>query len=417
MSELYYWWYAYSSFSPGEGNFPHIGQVICYYRKMRGIEKGELANLLGWTKRYIEMLESEHNLTRPQLISRRILLAKALHIPPILLGLSPLVMMNREESMLLPRALLEAEAITDTRKMVFYEEMLTLSWEFYYTSSIERAAKSVAFCFEMLNDDLKGAGDVQRDQFEAVRCRFYRLSALIARERMEIDKAFEHINEAIAIATRLQNAELIASSLVGRIRIHYYKHQYEQAFEDAEAACVYADAELLRDPLKGKCYQMAGEAQAYLAGENKSLQDKSLAYFDKAGRIARRGKMAPDGSFVKTDLTSIYIERAKALRSFHRFDEAHNALAIARKNLSPELTRWQVNMLIEEAKTYFAEGDVTSCCECLSEALPIVQAIHLQNRVEPMRSLLEKCKKQEPRNEAVIRLEKAFFLQNMIFSK
>jgi transcriptional regulator with XRE-family HTH domain len=417
MDEPYYWWYVYGSFSPGEGNFPHIGQVICYYRKMRGIEKEDLAKLLGWTKRYIEMLESEQNLTRPQLISRRILLAKALHIPPILLGLSSLVMMDREESMFLSRALLEAEAITDTRKMVFYEEMLTLSWEFYYTSSIERAAKNIDFCFDMLNEDIIGTKDVRRDQLDAVRCRFYRLSALIARERMEIDKAFEHINQALAIASRLQNAELIASSLIGRIRIHYYKHQYEQALEDAEAACIYADAGLLRDPLKGKCYQMAGEAQAYLAGDNKSLQDKSLSYFDKAGRIARKGNMELDGSFVKTDLTSIYIERAKALRSFRRFDEAHHALAIARKNLSPELTRWQVNLLIEEAKTYFAEGDVTSCCDCLSEALPIVQAIHLQSRVEPMRSLLEKCKKQEPGNGAVIRLEKAFLSQSVIFSK
>jgi hypothetical protein len=135
--------------------------------------------------------------------------------------------------------------------------------------------------------------------------------------------------------------------------------------------------------------------------------EKSLTYFYKAGRIARKGTLESDGSFVKTDLTSIYIERAKALRLFRRFDEAHNAFAIARKNLSPELTRWQVNLLIEEAKTYFAEGDVTSCCSSLIDAIPIVRAIQLQSREEPIRSLLEKCKNREPRNDAVIRLEKA----------
>jgi hypothetical protein len=152
---------------------------------------------------------------------------------------------------------------------------------------------------------------------------------------------------------------------------------------------------------------MAGETQAYLAGGDTYLQDKSIVYFDKAGRIARKGNLEPDGSFVRTDLTSIYIERAKALRLFRRFHEAHNALGIARKNLSPELTRWQVNLLIEEAKTYLAEGDVTSCCESVIEALPIVRAIHLRNREDPLRSILEKCKKQEPTSEAVRRLEKA----------
>jgi tetratricopeptide (TPR) repeat protein len=303
---------------------------------------------------------------------------------------------------------LPQDTIVEASQMAFYEGMLTLSWELYYSSTIERAAKNVAFCFEMLHDEAREVNGVQRDQFDAMLCRFYRLSALIERERMEIEKALDHINQAVSLAERLKNAELLAASLVGRIRIYYHKHYYEQALQDAETACFYADHDVLRDPLKGKCYQMAGEAQAYLAESNRFLQEKSIAYFDKAGRIVRKGNMEPDGSFVKTDLTSIYIERAKALRLFRRFDEAHHAFAIARKNLSPELTRWQVNLLIEEAKTFFAEGDITGCCSSLIDALPIVRAIRLQNRERPIQALLEKCKRQEPRNEYVIRLEKAF---------
>src|SRR5260370_36694366 len=151
---------------------------------------------------------------------------------------------------------------------------------------------------------------------------------------------------------------------------------------------------------------MAGEAQAYLAGDDKILQDKSLTYFYKAGRIARKGNLEPDGSFVKTDLTSIYIERAKALRLFRRFDEAHNALAIARKNLSPELTRWQVNLLIEEANTYFAQGDFSSCCYSLIEALPIVRAINLPSKEEKITELYECCSKREPTSSVVKTLGK-----------
>ncbi len=92
-----------------------------------------------------------------------------------------------------------------------------------------------------------------------------------------------------------------------------------------------------------------------------------------------------------------------------RFSEAHSALAIARKNLSPELTRWQVNLLIEEAKTYFAEGGISSCCQTLVDALPIARAIHLQSREKPIQSLLKQCQKREPSNEDVKRLEKIFF--------
>src|SRR6266498_1419959 len=98
MSKLYYWWYVYGYFAPGEGKFPHIGQVIRYYRKLCGMEKSTLASILGYTKRYIEMLESDQNVSMPQLISRRIFLAKTLRIPPILLGLSSLAVSDEEAS-------------------------------------------------------------------------------------------------------------------------------------------------------------------------------------------------------------------------------------------------------------------------------------------------------------------------------
>jgi transcriptional regulator with XRE-family HTH domain len=82
MSKSHYWWYAYGYFAPGKGNFPHLGQVIRYYRKVSGLGKEAFATVLGCTKRYVEMLESDRNVMMPELLSRRILLAKALQIPP-----------------------------------------------------------------------------------------------------------------------------------------------------------------------------------------------------------------------------------------------------------------------------------------------------------------------------------------------
>ena len=388
-----------------KGTFRTIGQVICYYRKLCGLSKDELATNLGYTQRYIEMLESDQNLAMPELISRRILLAKALQIPPALLGLSSLALIDMGRNIVPLAELLAAETTADVRVMAFYEGMLTLGWEFYYTSSVQRAAKTIDLCFEMLNDEAKDTSGIKLDQFDAMRCRFYQLSSVTARDRMEVEEALEQIDQAVEIAMRLRNAELISSSLLRRARIYIQKPDYELALKDAMDALPYAD--LSRDPLKGKCYQMAGEARAYLAREDKALQDKSITYFDKAGRIARKGNMEPDGSFVKTDLTSIYIERAKALTLFRRFDEAHNAFAVARKKLSPELTRWQVNLLIEEAKTYFAQGEVESCCLSLLDALPIVRAINMQNREGFICRLLEKCKQQDPSVEALKLLEKA----------
>lgn len=404
MNETYYWWYAYGHFAPGDNNLPRMGDVISYYLALSDLSKEELARRLEVTERYVDMLKSATNTSRPKLLPRRILLAKLLHIPPVLLGLSSLTLWEFGDGTLPEASEAVSGSIASTQTMTSYERLLALSWELYYTSSVQKAAESVDEAIQKLNTEFEGAAGTKRDQRDALLCRFYQLYSLIARDRLELDTSVEYENRAVEMAFRLRNAELIASSLLRRARILLRREEYMAALEDALAALPYAD--LSRDPLKGKCYQMAGEAQGYLAGTNRELQEKSLAYFNKAAQIARKGNLEPDGSFVKTDLTSIYIEKADALTLFKRYDEAHNALGIARKNLSPELTRWEVNLLLSEARAYVAEKDVESCCYSLIDALNIVRAVKLSSKEDRIRSLYKSCKSLEPTNATIKRLEK-----------
>lgn len=404
MSKPYYWWYVYGHFAPGENNLPCTGEVIAYYLALSDLSKEELAGVLNCTERYVEMLKNPNNKDMPKSLPRRIFLAKALHIPPVLLGLSSITLLEWSDGTAGQHAGVGVDSVASTETMTFYERLLALSWELYYTSTVQKAAESVSDAFERLHAEFEHATGVRRDQCDAMRCRFYQLSSLISRDRMETEQAIEQENRAVEIAFRLKNAELIASSLLRRARVYIRQKQYESALQDALATLPYAD--LSRAPLKGKCYQMAGEAQGYLAVENKDLQEKSLAYFHKAAQIARKGNLEPDGSFVKTDITSIYIERAEALTLFGRFDEAHNTLAIARKNLSPELTRWEVNLLLAEASTSLAQHDVTGCCYALIDALKIVRSINLSSKEERIVTAYEQCKSFDPNNTALLRLGK-----------
>lgn len=405
MDDPYYWWYIYGHFGPGEDNLPCVGEVIAYYFVLSGLSKQELASTLQWTERYIEMLKSPNNKDMPKLLPRRILLAKALHIPPILLGLSSITLFNWSDGAAPAEETVGRESVAAPSTMQSYERLLALSWELYYTSTVQKAADSIDEAFETLNTEFAHATGVKKDQYDAMRCRFYQLYSLVLRDRMETDQAIEYENKAVAISLRLKNAELISSSLLRRARILIRQKKYDLALNDALNALPYAD--LSRDPLKGKCYQMAGEAQGYVAGNDLELQNRSINYFNRAAQIARKGNLEPDGSFVKTDITSIFIEKAEALTLFEKYDDAHNALAIARKNLSPELTRWQVNLLLAEAGTYLAEKDVNSCCIILLEALTVARAIHLSSKEERVSVMYQQCKTLEPGNSALKKLEKA----------
>lgn len=401
--EEYHWWYIYGFFSPGNDNLPCIGEVIAYYLALSNLSKSELAIALSCTERYIEMLKRHTNKDMPQLLPRRIMLAKLLHIPPILLGLSSVTLTKWTDG----TNSMGGESMATPHTMAFYERLLALSWELYYTSSVQKASESINDAFATLTREFEHATGVKKDQYDAMLCRLCQLQSLVLRDRTEVHASIQECTKALDIALRLKNAELIASSLLRRARA-YHDIDHNLAYNDAIEALPYAD--LSRDPLKGKVYQMAGESTAYIANDNREVQETSLAYFNKAAKIARKGNLEPDGSFVKTDLTSVYIEKAKALTLFNRYNEAHNALAIARKNLSPELTRWNVNLYLEEARAYFAEGDYESCIYTLTEALPIVRAIKLPKKEERIMSIYKGIKDREPENISLKRLEKILYI-------
>ena len=113
--------------------------------------------------------------------------------------------------------------------------------------------------------------------------------------------------------------------------------------------------------------------------------------------------MEADGSSAKLDLTSLYVERAEALRQFGQFDDARNALAIARDNLSPELTRWQINILLEEAETYLAEQEYDDSATVALEALKVVDVLQLGGKKKQIRRLYGELYKWNP-NYPLVRL-------------
>ncbi|MGH2496767.1 MAG: hypothetical protein ACRDIV_18855 [Ktedonobacteraceae bacterium] len=319
----------------------------------------------------------------PKSNPRRAALAKILKIPPILLGVS---LVGQEEDITHTHTKSTgAQAAFDSRTMTFYEDMLASSWELYYTSSVHGATKNIDLWLNYLQHEAKKVSGVKRDQLLSLLCRFYQLSSLAARDHYDLNRALADEKQAVDIAFELGNTELIASSLLRRTRIYLQKGDYQLAIQDAEAAIPYANRS--RDPLKGKVHQITGEVYGRIAGSSQELQKKSLGYFDQVGRIVRKGNLEADGSFARLDLTSLYIERAEALRYFKRFNDAHDALAIAHDNISPQLTRWQINIMLEEAETYYAQGNHDDSATVALDTLKLVNTLRLDGKKERIRRL------------------------------
>jgi transcriptional regulator with XRE-family HTH domain len=392
------WWYAYGPFSPGENNLPHLGQVIRYYRELRGWKAQDLAEALGQSVRHVYEMES--SATMPELISRRQALAKILSIPPVLFGLAIIVPGNQNDS--------SAEATTgiisvlNSHTMGMYETNLALSWELYYTASAQRAAGNIDHWIQWLRRAAREARGVKQDQLLAMLCRFYQLSGVAARDRMDLARALRDGKQAIDLALQLGNAELIAAALFRRAKTYLKQQKYEAALHDLEAALSYAERS--RDPLKGYVYQATAEAYALVAPGDEQIQKKSLLLLDHVGRIVRKGSLENDGSFVRLNVAGLYMDRASILMRFQKREEARNALNIAHDHLGPELTRWQARLLIAEAASYLAEGDPEGCCEMAFEALKVVRATESRSNQQRIQGLYQQLHEQYPRYPLVSRL-------------
>ncbi len=398
-SPLPWWWYAYGPFPVGEHGMPHAGRVVTFYRELRGWSVARLGAELGLKER--QMYNIEGSATLPEPLSRRELLARLLDIPPALLGV--LMLKYVPDQQVLPD--LGRTSVLPASTIEAYEGVLTLAWEAYYTSSAQRPAATVALWLQHLEDSLDTVSGVAQDQLRALLCRFYQLSGVIARDRLDFDLSLAHASKALALALHLRNAELVASSLYRRARTYVEMHQYDLTIVDLERALPYAARS--RDPLR--CYTNICLAEAYslFAPSDMSLQSKSLGLLDEVGRTVRaRGILSGDGSFVKVDVSGLYMVRGDVLRRFSRLADAQDALLIVRENLPKNFTRWQANLLVSEALLCHADHDIAGACDLALDALDLLDETRSSSTRAKIEELYARLMIAAPRHGDVKRLER-----------
>ena len=358
-----YWWSSYGTFPPADAQAtrPHAGRVIAHYRKLRGWKAEQLASTLG-VKRS-QMFGIEQNPELPKVVSRRELLASALNIPPVLMGLASV-------ETVMSQPVIKASTLPSTTSQA-YESVLELAWTAYYSSSAQQAAGTVSHFLTLLENERGTASGVARDQLGALLCRFYQLSGVAARDRLDFYMAISQGSQALDIAIALRNAELITSSLFRRARTYIEMGRAEMAVRDLEQA--KDNAERSRDPQR--CYALLCLAEAYSIAtpHDSQKRQESLLLLDRVGRTVRtHGVLAGDGSFTKVDAPGLHMIRGDILRRFGMLDEASNALLIARDHLPRHFVRWQGNLLVSEAQLCYAEKDVDGACELSLDALSIL---------------------------------------------
>jgi transcriptional regulator with XRE-family HTH domain len=358
-----YWWSSYGPFDADADGYPNAGQVVRHYRMLKGWTPAELGAAMGKSGRWVQAMEKDN--TVPELISRRRAIAAMLGIPPLLLGLAPLDLSTSTE---LPAL----DGKINAEQMTQYHMLLRLYWELDYASSAQESMEDVLRWIRHLKTLAPQAGPYKSQILELL-CRYHQLACWIARDRRAYETALPHANQAVRLASSLQNPELLAASLFRRGRTRLEQADYSGAVADLTAALPYAQKS--RPQLRALVLLACGHAKAYLAQGPVEISE-AFALIDQAAKIVRRGNLEEDESFVKLSVGRYHLDRADALIVVGRPEAGLETLEDATRGLSQEQTRRLAYANVLTAKAYAASGEVLMAVSTAEAALDVVQQIN-----------------------------------------
>lgn len=407
-------------YSPGWYGLPHMGEVIADHRIKAGWTSQEtFAIVCGVDKQTITYWENQEYFPD---MNRRIFLCKLLKIPPALLGITWLSIVDGEKPDILTNTVGTRSELLEENAYGLYEDILVFSYmgnDKYSDASSYRFFKHQ----QELEQLVIRAPEIEKDAWGDLLSRFYQRSTFIAQHHKQGGEALSLANKAISIAEPLGDTELLAASLYRRSRIHLIQNNYDLARLDISSALDHTKK--VRGPLKGSCYLLAAEINALYADGDNTLKAQCRTWQDNATKLAYK-KLEDDGTFLDLSLYAIHHERAKTLirfALFHRNDdellerlkthigadkkllvEARNSINAARKYVDATSTTKQMYLSLTEARGYLVMKEYEESAQLAKAALQFARQSHSEQGIEETKQLYSLLSQLAPANPYVANL-------------
>ncbi|MBX5450346.1 hypothetical protein [Thermogemmatispora sp.] len=405
-----YWWSRYGDFPPGDFNQPHHGAVIAYYRKRRGWTQQDLAIAAGVEWRTVREWEASTMLNDT---ARRIFLAKLLRIPPALFGLDWRLLGYRDPyGTPTNQQPLSELAVEDA--YYHYEDILALAWQARRQGTLSSHLYRLSRCLQRLELATQQAPPHDREAWQALLCRYYRLAAEIERDQGASDpgarqRVLHYYATALRLAEELEDPQLAGATWMSLTEAQLEYGDLTEAKRAAEGALQYA--ERVQPVIRGNIYLVSAAAHAPFAATDEALRSQCRRWQEQAAVLAYRRPPEDDGSFLKLNLAGVHHERAKTLLVFGQqqddrrlLQQAREELALAWQALTPDLVLWQLYFSLTEARLHLAANELEASAHSAQEALKLAQFMRSRQGQEQVHQLYERLQQRDPDNPHVLHL-------------
>lgn len=231
----------YPAFELDTYGFPLPGPVIKYFReqmtyvadgKNKHWTQAELAHKLGITEWSVRSMETKnHGLDS---IERRRTLAALLKIPPVMLGLASLDNLIN---------ILDPHEATAKFVGIEHVDLYSTAYDVYNSqhakTSLSNSIGKIEQWITKITADMQEANTALKISLSRVLYDFNVLAAKVYADLLEWNKAFDHIDNAVELATILNKPELIMMGLYFSGDFRLVKHQPILAIRDFQNALTY----------------------------------------------------------------------------------------------------------------------------------------------------------------------------------
>lgn len=330
----------YGPFHEQEDGWPHAGEVIRYYRRIRKVKAEELAQQYGEaihskvTARWILKMEQQNQV--PMDITRRRILADILQIPPLLLGLAALEDLSPTPNTKTGAPVSLAYKTFDLER---YSEEARMFWNLHYAQTAQDALANLNFHISTLLPIQKSAsGNLARHTSELLNS-YYRLAATIQRDNGNFEAAYAFANESVRLAKAMGSdvyaSQIIAASQYTRGVVNLawgvfgdnvkqgkttlQSEKIKAALLDFEQALVYATPQL-----KGIIYSEMARAKALISTSptdvtiSLKLIEQAEYFIDVDGNEDFYTQILLNGDLKGLDKRRLILGRAKTFLAIKR---------------------------------------------------------------------------------------------------
>ncbi|QBD75761.1 XRE family transcriptional regulator [Ktedonosporobacter rubrisoli] len=412
----------YGKYRSGLYGLPHMGEVIADYRVKRGWKsQGAFAIVCGVDRQTVAYWEKLEYLAE---MKRRIFLCKVLRIPPMLLGLTWRSILDDAPAGCYADAPEHIKDLLHENAYGLYEDILMFAH-----TSLDRYSMTASYRFykhlRELEELVHQSPGSEKENWQDLLSRFHQHAINIAQHHEQDAQALGHAEQAVELATSLQDKELLSSALYRRSRVHLTQHRHNKAREDIQAALSLA--EHARGPLKGSCYLLRAEIEALFGEGDEKIKLQCRKWQDAAANLIYKGKVEPDETFLTFSLYAVHHERAKTLTRFalyHTTDDelvallkqphrrakkellrdAQESLLTAEKHLQQNNLPIGMYLPLTEAKCYLVDREFEKSAKTAKQALQYARVASSQQGIVETTRLYNMLSELAPNNPYICNL-------------